>query len=278
MKKIFVFVTAAVLMMTSGCSTSKKKNSQITAIAETTSAVDDYEGITNISFSAVSEGVEMEMGTTGAIALQTYPFFADIDISIYSDANETGPEQTNSRIILEAKDGVNTIYLLQDGTWNSEKIESNKFRTAASQYDVTENGRILLEATKNIQNTGSEEYNGITANKYSGTIPKDTLPNILESTGSLSLVGTNIGRNYYRDCKDLPVDIWVDSGNVIVGYRLDLTETVQNLFNALFAENNVYDEAEIVQFNSYIAEGSVSTYNKGIEAVLPAEAQNTNDN
>ena len=68
------------------------------------------------------------------------------------------------------------------------------------------------------------------------------MPELLEDTGSLALVGTNIGSKYFTECEDLPVTVWVDGNNVILGYEIDLTEVVQNLFYALYDENNITEE------------------------------------
>ena len=100
------------------------------------------------------------------------------------------------------------------------------------------------------------------------------MPELLEDTGSLALVGTNIGSKYFTECEDLPVTVWVDGNNVILGYEIDLTEVVQNLFYALYDENNITEEESMIKFDSYTAKGTVLSYNENIDTTIPADALN----
>lgn len=69
-------------------------------------------------------------------------------------------------MILNTQEDVNTVYLQHNNEWQKEVVEAENFRKAASQYDVMENAKLIMEASKNIQPFGTEQYNGVTADKY----------------------------------------------------------------------------------------------------------------
>ena len=268
--KISVAALSAVLLIT-GCSKSESVSPNADII-QATSAVKNYSGITDINFSALSEGKNISMGTTGEISLQNFPFFADINLNIYSEVDGEDPEITDSRMLLETKDSINTVYLFHNDEWQKETVESDKFRTAASQYDVIETVKLIMESSANMQKSDSDELNGVTVDRYEGTILKDMLTDFMKQTGMLSLIGTNIGKTYYKDCEDPSVKVWVNSEGVAIGYEMELTDVVQCLFKALYAENNITDESAIIQFDSYIAKGTVTSYDEGINSIVPDEA------
>lgn len=269
--KIAAFTTACAMLI-SGCS-APTQSTDNSAVLDATDAVKTYSGTTEIEFTAVSEGTEISMGTKGDIDIQDEPFFADIDLNIHSEGDDE-LQNTSSRLLLQDKDGEKTVYLYHEGEWNQEKVEADDFRVAASQYDVLETAKLIMEASANIQKFGTEEYNGVTADKYEGTVSVGLLPDLLEETGTLALVGTNIGARYYKYCEDMSVVMWVDSNGVILGYEIDLTDIVQNLFKALYEENNITDESAMIKFESYTAKGTVSDYNNKIDTEIPEEALN----
>lgn len=269
-------IALAALFTVTGCSAKDEATANADVI-EATSNVDSYTGETELYFTAHLEGKEIMMGTDGKISLKSEPFFADIDLSIFSSDGDGNEETTNSRMILNTNEDVNTVYLFHNDEWQKETVEAEDFRKAASQYDVMENAKLIMETSENIQPFGTEEYNGVSADKYEGTIQKEDMPELLEEIGSLSLVGTNIGARYFNDCDELPVTVWVNGDDVILGYEIDLTEVVQNLFDALYDENDITLEEYMIKFDSYIAKGTVLDYNEGIDTTIPDEAINANE-
>ncbi len=260
------------LLLITGCSSDNGTNPDNSGIIDATSAVETYSGITEISFSADSEGKSISMGTVGEIEMQIDPFFSEIALEISTSEDNNESEITESTMLLEQGDGVQTVYLLHNGEWLKEIVESNNLRKAASQYDVLATGQLLMESSANMKKISTEDYNGMNADRYVGTITKDIMPELFEETGSLALIGTNIGRNYFENCDDLSVVIWTDSNGVILGYELDMTNIVQSLFKELYEENGVTDESVMIKFDSYIAKGSVTEYNSKIDTTIPAEA------
>lgn len=274
MKKFYraaALALAAVVLMT-GCSSKNSSNSDNLDIIDATSAVGSYCGVTEIGFSASGEGKKIAMGTTGNIEMQIDPFFSKIGLVITSSEEDAEPEIMESTMLLSDGEEDKTVYLLHNDEWQKETVETDNLRIAASQYDVLATGQLLMEASADMKKTGSEDYNGISADRYDGTISPDIMPSLFNSTGSLALVGTNIGRSYFKNCDDLNVAVWVDGDGVILGYELDLTSIVQSLFDELYKENGVTDETVMTKFESYTAKGYVTEYNNKIDTAIPEEA------
>ncbi|MCD8036739.1 MAG: hypothetical protein LUE88_05060 [Clostridiales bacterium] len=274
MKKTYKAAALAmtIMLLASGCSSSSTAENDNSGIIDATSAVESYCGTTEISFSAVSEDSNIAMGTTGDIKMQMDPFYSEIDLVITQSEGDSEPEITESTMLLDESGDTQMVYLLHNDEWFKETVEASDFRMAASQYDVLYAGQLLMESSADMTKTATEDYNGFEADRYEGTIPQDMLCELFELTGSLSLVGTNIGETYFAGCGDLNATVWTDSEGVILGYELDLTDTVQYLFKVLYAENGVTDESVMIQFDSYIAKGQVTEYNNTIDTTIPAEA------
>ena len=278
MKKFGKLLTAAIAltMLVSGCAEKSTVPEANVPIIEATEAIKSYKGTTDLSFTAVSGGSKISMKSVSEIALNEEPFFADIILNTSSYGVEE-VQNTNSRMILSSEEGTDTVYLLHDGEWNKEVVQPKNFRLGAYQYDVAETAILLMEKSPNFQSFGEEDYNGVKAQKYEGTIPLTSLPDLFKMTGSLSLVGTDIGDSYYGKCSDQFVTLWVDSNNVIIGYEMDLTDVVTKLFEKLYSENNITDEAAMIKFESYIAKGTISEYDTEIYTELPEGAVNAKD-
>lgn len=278
MKKNIKLLAAFVVisMLAAGCAPKTEVSTENTKIIDATEAIETYKGKTELSFTANSGETEISMGSLAEISLKENPFFADIYLNVHSSGNDE-INNSDSRMLLSSQDDSKTVYLLHNNEWNKESVEAKDLRPAAYQYDVVETAILLMESSSNLQKFTTEEYNGVMADKYEGTIPLKLLPNLFKSIGSLELIGTNIGATYFNKCNDQPITIWVDENGVAIGYEMDLTPIVQELFKALYKENNVTDESDMINFSSYIAKGTVSEYNKEIITTIPEEAINSHD-
>lgn len=264
-KKISVLVASAVMIMSvAGCSTEQT----VSNIVSKTSELSSYSGTVDLVADVSTQAGNFKYSMLSDSSIQAEPFFAEADITTKSDDPNVGGEYS-SKIYLTSVDGVNTAYAGYGDEWYKQVITSDNFRDAVSQYDAVGNSVLFMQSATDLLNVGSEEFNGYTTDKYTGKIAKDMIPDLMESTGSISLVGQNIDSAYYENIEDLPITFWVNAEDgIIVGYSIDLTDVVNHLFDKLL-ESSSTDVSNDLSATSYTCDVVVTDYNNEINTTLP---------
>lgn len=270
-KRISALVASAIMLISfAGCST----GDTTAKIISNTSKLSSYSGKVNLNADVSLDDSEMKYGMSSDISIKTDPFFAEVNITTKSDDPSLGGEY-QSKMYLTTEDGVNTAYVGYNGEWNKQIVEADNFKYAVSQYNPVDNAVLIMQSATKLTNVGSEQFNGYTADKYEGTIAKGIIPDLMESTGAISLIGQNIDASYYEKAEDLPVTLWVNSEDgIIVGYKLDLTDLVNKLFDKLNGSGSTTDTSQDLKAVSYLCEAVVTDYNNEINTTLPEEALN----
>lgn len=269
-RTVMFLAVAVINAALSGCSP-EKKISYFYDVAEATSSVRSYSGVTetNISLFYGETGVSVKL--TRNISLQDEPFFADIDEDLLINTN--GDSQTEkSRLIVDGTGSADIVYLFKDEVWENESVELEDLRTEISPCDVTENGVMLIKAAANIQEIGTDNVNGQDTKVYEGIIPKIMIPDILEITGASYKFRTDWDSSYYEDVSGLPVTLWINSENIIVAYELDITDIMQNIVNVFYTENDIEGQYEPIRFEEFKQKGIVTDFNNTINISVPDEA------
>ena len=276
-KEVNVALLATILFLTSfGCS--KKSSSDVATINEfatsviyATSLVDDYECVIDINCKVNLPGGELAMGIKNDMKYQKEPFYADVTTYRYN--TDKNPESESSRFIMEVKYGERKDYLFYNDEWYQEYNEVSDFHSAIEWVDVMANGLIFFKSCANLELVQKDDdYHGIIADRYEGTISKDLLEPLMNSTGSTQLLGVNISREYFENSSDQPISICIDKNNVIVGYKMDLSELSQGIFETVDKQNGISSENSIFRFEYHIVEAYVTSYDKGIDTTIPVEA------
>lgn len=269
-KKISALVASAVMLVSAvGCST----NDTVSQIISKTSELGSYSGTVDLEAEVNTQEKSMKYGMVSDISAQTDPFFAEVNIITKSDDANVGGEYS-SKIYLTTDNGVNTAYAGYNDEWYKQIIPSENFKYAVSQYNPADNAVLFMQSATSLTNVGTEEFHGYTTDKYTGTIAKGLVPDLMETTGAISLVGQNIDASYYENAEDLSVTFWVNAvDGIIVGYSLDLTDTVNHLFDKL-QESSTTDDSQKLSAVSYTCDAVITDYNNEINTTLPDAALN----
>lgn len=270
-KKITALFASAVLLVSfAGCSTGETT----AQIISNTSKLGSYSGKVDLNADVSMQDSELKYGMSSDISVKTEPFFAEVNITTSSNDPSLGGEY-QSKMYLTTNDGVNTAYVGYNGEWNKQIIKADSFKYAVSQYNPVDNAVLFMQASTNLSNVGTEQFNGYTADKYEGTIAKGLIHDLMESTGAISLIGQNIDTSYYENAEDIPVTIWVnEEDGIIVGYKLDLTNLVNHLFEKLNESKTTTGDNQTLTAVSYLCEAVITDYNNEINTTLPEEALN----
>ena len=267
---VFALVITAAL---SGCS-SKNDTSYFYDVVDATSAVQSYEGITEVNIKGCYGDDEITVNLMRDMSLIVEPFFADINEKSSIRYSENEPEVKTARLVVDSTDSADMVYLYDNDKWLKESVTVEDLRNEVSKCDVIESGIMLMKSAYDIQKLGSEEINGEKADVYEGLIPNVMIADVLDITGAAYKFKTDWDSSYYEDSGDLPVTLWVNSENIIIGYELDITNVMQNIVDRFYEENDLSDTYEDIKFESFKAKGTVSEYNNEIERIVPEEALN----
>lgn len=267
---VFALVITAAL---SGCS-SKKDTSYFYDVVDATSAVQSYEGITEVNIKGFYGNDEITVDLMRDMSLIVEPFFADINEKLSICYSENEPEVKTARLVVDSTDSADMVYLYDNDKWLKESVTVEDLRNEVSKCDVIESGIMLMKSAYDIQKLGSEEINGEKADVYEGLIPNVMISDVLDITGAAYKFKTDWDSSYYENSGDLPVTLWVNSENIIIGYELDITNVMQNIVDRFYEENDLSDTYEDIKFESFKAKGTVSEYNNEIERIVPEEALN----
>lgn len=267
---VFALVITAAL---SGCS-SKNDTSYFYDVVDATSAVQSYEGVTEVNIKGFYGDDEITVNLMRDMSLIVEPFFADINEKSSIRYSENEPEVKTARLVVDSTDSADMVYLYDNDKWLKESVTVEDLRNEVSKCDVIESGIMLMKSAYDIQKLGSEEINGEKADVYEGLIPNVMIADVLDITGAAYKFKTDWDSSYYEDSGDLPVTLWVNSENIIIGYELDITNVMQNIVDRFYEENDLSDTYEDIKFESFKAKGTVSEYNNEINRVIPEEALN----
>ena len=267
---VFALVITAAL---SGCS-SKNDTSYFYDVVDATSAVQSYEGVTEVNIKGFYGDDEITVNLMRDMSLIVEPFFADINEKSSIRYSENEPEVKTARLVVDSTDRADMGYLYDNDKWLKESDTGEDLRNAVSKCDVIESGIMLMKSAYDIQKLGSEEINGEKADVYEGLIPNVMISDVLDITGAAYKFKTDWDSSYYENSGDLPVTLWVNSENIIIGYELDITNVMQNIVDRFYEENDLSDTYEDIKFESFKAKGTVSEYNNKIDRVIPEEALN----
>lgn len=267
---VFALVITAAL---SGCS-SKKDTSYFYYVVDATSAVQSYEGVTEVNIKGFYGDDEITVNLMRDMSLIVEPFFADINEKSSIRYSENEPEVKTARLVVDSTDSADMVYLYDNDKWLKESVTVEDLRNEVSKCDVIESGIMLMKSAYDIQKLGSEEINGEKADVYEGLIPNVMIADVLDITGAAYKFKTDWDSSYYEDSGDLPVTLWVNSENIIIGYELDITNVMQNIVDRFYEENDLSDTYEDIKFESFKAKGTVSEYNNEIDRAIPEEALN----
>lgn len=241
---------------------------------DATSAVQSYEGVTELNIKGFYGDDEITVDLMRDMSLIVEPFFADINEKSSIRYSKNEPEVKTARLVVDSTDSADMVYLYDNDKWLKESVTVEDLRNEVSKCDVIESGIMLMKSAYDIQKLGSEEINGEKADVYEGLIPNVMIADVLDITGAAYKFKTDWDSSYYENSGDLPVTLWVNSENIIIGYELDITNVMQNIVDRFYEENDLSDTYEDIKFESFKAKGTVSEYNNKIDRVIPEEALN----
>lgn len=226
----------------------------------------------DMSVEANGQTQDMKMVTTSKMSCMYHPMLLKMDMNM--DVGD-GTAINMSAYAEEADDGTYTMYM-NDGTqWVSQNVELDDL----AQYDAASNLTGYMQESYNFQDAGTEQLDGKSVRKYTGTITGDDMKETIMATGALNSVGSaGLDESdldaLFKDLGELPINLWIDETDLYpVKYEMDMTDMMNSLMSNL--TESMGDEAEgaSITVSNVKLEMTCSDFNAVSEFSIPDEAK-----
>lgn len=250
-----------------GTTSADDPQARIQAAAEKVNAAESMEAAMTMEMDMTVMGQTMESDTVMEMVCFANPMKLKADMTM--DMGDLG--SITMTMYVQEENGQYTSYLYDGSSWISSVMDLGDLE----QYDAQQSMDLYLQSGADYAHQGTEEVNGVTADKYSGVIRGDALEEVLAASGagdsmSATLGGTDLSQ-LYSDLGDLPITVWVDrESGYPVRYTMDMTAMMQGMLDTLAAGGDGTDVAVTVEKMALTMD--CSAYNSAADFDIPAEA------
>lgn len=218
--------------------------------------------------------MEMDMSVMG----QSIETDTQMDMSCFNDPVKVKADVTMSMgalgsmsmsVYADTTDGDYTIYVYDGNNWNTQAADASQLE----QYDAQQSMDLYLSSGAEYVSAGTEDINGITADKYTGIIRGEALEEVMKSSGATSSLENTMGMDLadlYSDLGDMPITIWVDqSTGYPVRYYMDMTDVMQTMMKKALAG---IEGGDTLTMSKVEITMDCSNFNNVADFEIPAEA------
>lgn len=280
MKKIkkaaALLLSAALMLSLTACGSFEAKMAKAAArMAKLENYHLDMDMQLGMTISVLGQGLEMNMGMTGDIDVQTEPQRIKMDMSV----SMLGLSQ-DVLCYMEKTGEEYTVYASADGglLWTKETLDADE---APGQMSMADSVKLLAGCAGSFKEAGTETVLGSAAVRYDGEITGADLRLALEMTGADEMLSQSLDMEIDGDdisqLDSIPTSIWIDNkSGMIVRYDMDMTQTMQGLIAEILEERLSLPGADGVEMQIEISQAVVSVvlsqFNQVGEIEIPAEA------
>lgn len=195
----------------------------------------------NMKMEYKGESLSLPMKMTGKIKMFQEPLKAKVDYTISSSFSGTpSMDKTTMEIYLEEKDGKITEYMNMNGEWQVIDVASEDVVKQIKQLNTMENVDQFLTGITNLKNLGTEWVSGKETTKIEGTLSKDGIKAMLESTGVLQmnnmLEEQELTNKMFQALGNIKLTFWITEDNQIVKLREDMTKAMNKMMSTFAKE------------------------------------------
>ena len=205
---------------------------RIQAAMEKLNAAESMEATMTMEMDMTVMGQTMESDTIMEMVCFTDPMKLKADMTM--DMGDLG--SITMTMYAQEEDGQYTSYLYDGSSWISSVMDLGDLE----QYDAQQSMDLYIQSGADYAHQGTEEINGVTADKYTGVIRGDALEEVLAASGAGDSMSATLGETdlsqLYSDLGDLSITVWVDSES---GYPvrcfMDMTALMDGMMDAALA-------------------------------------------
>ena len=261
---------ALTLSMTAcGGGTANKEDAtaKIRAASEKVNAVESMEATMVMEMDMTAMGQKVETDTTMDMVCFNDPMKMKADMTM--DMGSLG--SVSMSIFAEADGDTYNMYLYDGNTWTSQTATVNMLE----QYDAQQSVNLYLDSGAEYISVGTEEINGVTADKYTGVIRGEAMEEVLKASGATTNLESSLGgmvdvSELYSGLGDMPITVWIDpESGYPVRYFMDMTDVMQSMMSKAMSgieggDTLTIDKVEVTM--------DCSNYNNATDFEIPAEA------
>ncbi len=240
---------------------------KIKAALEKVNAVESMDAtmVMEMDMSVMDQSIETDTSMEMSCFTDPMKMKADMTMSM-------GPlGEVSMSIYAAADDESCTVYLFDGSNWTSESTDIS----ALEQYDAQQSIDLYLSSGTSYTHAGSEQINGVTADKYTGVIRGDAMEEVMEASGAMEGLEDSMGElmdvsELYSDLGDLPITVWIDQATGYpVRYHMDMTAVMQNMMKKALAD---IEDGDLMTIDKVEISMDCGNFNSVADFEIPAEA------
>lgn len=245
------------------------------AAQENMTSIESLDAVTTMEMdmvvSANGQEQSIESVTTMDMSCIYDPLQMKMDMIV--DAGEAGSATTS--IYIENTDDGCMAYMNDGSGWQSQEISV----ADVDQYDFSTDMGLYLNGDYGFQAEGTEDVDGSSAYKYTGSIAGDEMKDLMLSSGALNSVDqlgidTSQVDSMLDGLGDLKIDLWIDEATLYpVKYEIDMTEAMDTLMNNIVEAMGDQGEGLSMSIPKMVIGMTCSNYNGVTEISIPEEAK-----
>jgi len=233
----------------------------------------EYDMTTTMEMSMADETLAMDM------AFHAVVFNDPMKLKMTMDVSSMG-ESMNMDMYMLQEGSSYVMYTGSMGQWQKVTMSKAEMEEQLSTSDAQQSIDLYVGNASNFKEMGHEDVEGVNALKIQGIISGDSLKEIIEGSGMLENLGTDLDdmgtdlvKKIIDGIGDLPVTIWVDEEKLLpLKYELDMTDMAKSMYSVIFEEMGVSAEEAGLEVNNFFMSMTCRNFDSAEDFELPEEA------
>ena len=277
MRLAALVLCAALALILAGCGAGQKTSAEgkIQQAAKNISKVKsmEYDMTTTMEMSMAGEALAMDM-TFGVVL-----FNDPMKMKMTMDLSSMGESMSMDMYMIQEGSSY-VMYAGSMGQWQKAVLSEEEMEEQLAASDIQQSIDLYVGKAGNFKEMGYEDVEGVSALKIQGMISGDSLKEVMEASGMLENLGTDLDdmgaelvKKIIDNAGDLPVTIWVDEGKLLpLKYELDMTDMARSMYSVMFEEMGVSAEEAGFGVDNFFMSMTCRNFDSAQEFEVPEEA------
>ena len=277
MRLAALVLCAALALILAGCGAGQKTSAEgkIQQAAKNISKVKsmEYDMTTTMEMSMAGEALAMDM-TFGVVL-----FKDPMKMKMTMDLSSMGESMSMDMYMIQEGSSY-IMYAGSMGQWQKAVLSEEEMEEQLAASDIQQSIDLYVGKAGNFKEMGYEDVEGVSALKIQGMISGDSLKEVMEASGILENLGTDLDdmgaelvKKIIDNAGDLPVTIWVDEGKLLpLKYELDMTDMARSMYSVMFEEMGVSAEEAGFGVDNFFMSMTCGNFDSAQEFEVPEEA------
>lgn len=210
--------------------------------------------------------------TIGKITMFQNPIKAKIDLKL-NTTTLPSMNDMSMQIYMEEKDKKITEYIKLGDEWQAIELSSENLMKQVKQLNTIDSVDQLLKGMTNLKELGKEQIAGKETTKMEGTLSKEAIKSLFETTGVLQMSNMleeeqEITSKMLKNLGNIKLTFWITEDNQLIQLKEDLTDAMNKMMSSISKEVDNELKVEISKMVIFI---TYSKINDVLDFTIPQE-------